>query len=453
MAVFFDFLLITVLIGLNGLFVVSEFSLLRVPKTRLQLIIDEGGFGSKRLGQIMSNLNLHIMSLQVGITMTTLGLGVVAYPLFREGVFNAAEFLSIPTQNVIIQVVIIVIVFLAVSSLQSIFGEFGPKLLTIKEIEKVALWISPATIATSKILGPFAQINRYTTVGLLGLLRIKTEKIVYQEVYSESELKMIIAESQKEGKIDATEKRMIDRVFDFTSTPVREILTPRYKITAAPIESKMLDIIELAKQTGHSRFPIYSTNLDNIQGFVHIKDVISAKDQNSGVESIIRNVVSIHEGMQLEKLLEKMQRQRSHVAIVVDEYGTVEGIVTLEDIIEEVFGEIDDEFDEDPNDFIDIEGYPNIVVNANIGLEVFNKAFGITIETEEAVTLAGYLLEHIDQIPAEGTRITINNEEFRIVTMEGNRIAKIEVLQIQGKKPNKQNFIKRNLHTEVIKRS
>ncbi|MCH8906122.1 MAG: HlyC/CorC family transporter [Candidatus Heimdallarchaeota archaeon] len=424
-----DFSILVLLLLVNALFVVSEFSLLRLSRARLTLLIDEGGFGSKYLKNIMANLNLYINGLQIGITATTLAFGFLGQKFFRPFVETLIDALNISISASTVELSSLILGFFIILFLYSIFGEIAPKTLTTEKIEKISRYISPFTYFYGKFVSPLTHLFRWTSFAILKLFRLNPVKVVYKEVYSEDELKVIIATSKEEGEIDATEYQLIERTLSFTDRPVKEILTPRYKIIGFDINTDLQTILKTAAETGFSRFPVFEKELDQLVGFVHIKDIMNTyfSKPESKLRSLLRNVVTIHEGMLLDVLFRKMQKRRSHVAVVIDEFGSVEGLVTIEDIIEEIFGEIDDEFDDLDSRYIQNITDQTITVSANIILDEFNAAFNIDLVALDSMTLAGFILENVESVPTEGSVLDIDTYSFKILKMEGNRIATVEV--------------------------
>ncbi|MHA2252093.1 MAG: hemolysin family protein [Candidatus Kariarchaeaceae archaeon] len=419
---------IIILIIINGLFVVAEFSLLRVPKTRIEKLIESSEFGSKKLEIISNNLNVYITSLQIGITMTTLALGVLGEPFFTDIFKSLFETLELNLSNNRLRILSFIFGFFTIVSLHTIFGEIGPRTITIQRIERMALISAVPAYWITKLISPFSNLFRRSAIIFLKILRVPTVQEVYKEVYSEDELKLIIAQSKEEGEIDATEQMMINRIFDFTDTTVREIITPRYEIIAFPVDTDVDEIIHQAKTTGFSRFPIYEEKLDQIIGFIHIKDVILTHNEpDFSLRSILREAIIIHEGMRLDTLLKKMQIKRSQVALAIDEYGSVEGLVTIEDLLEEIVGEIDDEFDEESISLIKRAKDKSYAVDGRITLDHFNAALNVSLEAEDSVTLAGFILEHLDALPTENSTFFVGDCEFTVIKMDGNRIEEVQV--------------------------
>lgn len=428
MVSFFDLFLILIFTILNGFFVTAEFSLLRIPKTMIATFKGNGGRREAKLDSIFQDFNLYISSVQIGISLTSLLLGWLGVGVFIE--LTRDVFSSLGVYQIVIQVIGFLVGLFIVLTIHSILGEIAPKMLSIQNIESIALNIAYPVYYFTKLMKPISIFHRRTAYYLLKTFRLNPQRVAYTEVFSEDELKFIIAQSKDEGEIDETEHEMIERVLDFTDTTVKSILTPRYRIISFPIIVTAEEIIHKAKETGYSRFPIYNTKLDEIRGFIHIKDIITAdiNKEDFSISEIMREVVIVHEGMMLDVLLRKMQKRRSQLAIIVDEYGSVEGLATIEDVIEEIVGEIDDEFDEETTNLIKLIAEDTYLINADISLDEFNESFEVDLNIDEAVTLAGFILEHLDELPTEGSELAYNECEFKVMEMDGNRISKIQLM-------------------------
>ena len=422
---------------------ISEFSLLRLSSTKLLSLIEREGSRADKLSKVFKKFNLHISSLQVGISITTMLIGYLGIRIFSSYMNSIFEALSFPTGNGFIKFLEFIFTLLFLVAIYAIFAEITPKMITVPRIEEIAFTLAPFIFYYNRFMKVFTIPFRRTSQFILTLVRQKPTSLVYKEVFSEDELKMIIADSKAEGQIDETEHMMIERVLDFTDTTAKEILTPRYKIIAFPITAKAEEILGAVKETGFSRFPIYEDDLDNIKGFVHIKDLL-VSDVNSpdfSMSQIMRNVVTVHEGMLLDVLLKKMQQRRAQMAILVDEYGSVEGLVTIEDVIEEIVGEIDDEFD-DHSAYLETVGDNAFRISGDLPLDQFNSSFSVDFEGEDAVTIAGFLLAHMDTLPEVGSKIKIEPCEFEVTEMDGNRIAHVlakfskkVIISPEGEKP------------------
>lgn len=440
---FITVLILTILlVALNAYFVTTEFALLRIRKTRLQKLFDSNAWGSDSLKTIMKNLNLYVVTSQIGISLTTLLMGFITLTYTQSEISDyVMEVISSPIISILISVIFAILV---VSFIHSVFGEIVPKIVVAENIEQMALRLAPALYWITIAMTPLSWLYRESSKIILKILRISSETEVYSRVYSEDELKLIVAKSQQEGEIDESEEFLINKVLDFTDTRVNEIFTPRYEIVAFDINTPVEQIIEKAKETGYSRFPVFEGKLDQIDGFVHVKDILVAdfEDPSFSLREVLRPVFIIHEAMRLDLLLKKMQQDRSQVAIVVDEYGSVEGLVTIEDILEAIVGPIDDEFDIGSVELVKKTGRNRFTVDGRVTLDVFNQAFQCQLEAKDSVTIAGFILEHLENVPEEGSRLTHSGKyadfEFIVIKMDGNRVDRAQV--IMNRKATKSDY-------------
>ena len=376
----------------------------------------------------MKSLNYHITSSQIGISMTTLGVGFITVGYFYT------QLIASLGDAFFIRLLAVVLTFTLVGLFHSVFGEIIPKILAYQNVENIALKIAPVLYYINFALYPFTKGYRLIAGFLLKVMGISQLNKVYSRVYTEDELKLIIAQSQEEGEIDESEEILINRVLDFTDTRVNAIFTPRYEIVAFEKNTPVHEIIEKAKETGYSRFPIFDEKLDQIMGFVHVKDLLIAEHDNPefSIDTVMRRVFIIHEAMRLDLLLKKMQKDRSQVAIVVDEYGSVEGLVTIEDILEAIVGPIDDEFDIRSVELVKKAGRNDFIVDGRVTLDVFNQAFQCELIADDSVTIAGFILEHLESVPEEGSRVVHSGKyadfEFIVEKMDGNRVDRAKVV-------------------------
>ena len=295
-------LFVILLITLNAFFVIAEFSLLRIRENRIENLYETKPWGSDFfLKKISSDLNKYIITSQIGITLSTLSIGFLA--------LNTSNYeLSLMNGNdVFTDILSFFIALIAVSFLHSVFGELVPKIISINYIEETALRIAPLLYYVSFIILPFTILYQQSANLFVRLFGVKASSRLYSRVYNEDELKLLISESQEFGEIEESEEVLLNRVFDFTETKVNEIFTPRFEIVAFEKKVPVDEIIEKARETGFSRFPIYENKLDEIIGFVHVKDILIGdyKSPDFNIMNILRNVLVIHEAMRLDLLLEK----------------------------------------------------------------------------------------------------------------------------------------------------
>ncbi len=424
---------------MNGFFVASEFALVRVRASRIRELISLGSKRAKRIQQISSDLNRTTSSAQLGITLASIALGIIGEEFFSHVISNFLNSIGISISDKIVSVLAFLVGYMIITYMHVTLGELLPKMLSIQYTEKVALICAEPLywfmFITSPLLNFF--INSANMVAKIFGVPILTETHI--QGYTEGELKIIIQDSIKRGVIEEYESQLIFNILQFTDKSVKDLLTPRIDIKALPATCNVNDIFNLSIKFGFSRLPIYETNLDKIIGFVHIKDTIHHIQSSSAfdITKILRKLIFVHEGKPVDDLLKEMQQQKTQVAIIVDEYGSVEGLVTLEDLIEAIIGPIEDEFDPyDHHDKIDINE-DVISVGGLVSIEEFNQTLGEqfdnTIESEDSVTLAGYVLELFEsEIPKVGEETHDNKFKYKISETTGNRIDLIEVRKYEN---------------------
>jgi CBS domain containing-hemolysin-like protein len=435
-------LLILFLVLMNGFFVAAEFSLVRARASRIRELIALGSKRARRVQQVTKDLNRTLSSCQLGITLASIGLGFVGEHFFSDVLKELMHWIGINLADTIISIIAFTIGYMIITFLHVTLGELVPKTLSIEFTEKTALWTAEPLywfmVLTTPMLNFFvssANVFQY-------ILRIPVRTETPSQVYTEEELKIIIRDSIKQGEIELYESKLIFNILEFTDKTVKDLLTPRIDIVALPVTSSPVDIFNLSIETGFSRIPIYQDNLDDVLGFIHIKDVFAhiklegKSEEKFDISSIVRPAIIIHEAKPIDDLLKEMQEQQTQVSIVVDEYGSVEGLVTLEDIMESIIGPIADEFDprELIHESIEVKG-DILIVGGLVSIEQFNQIalekIETTIEALDSITIAGYVLELFgSEIPKVGDEVRDNVFSYKICSLDRNRIVSIEVQKI-----------------------
>ena len=439
-----DLLYIFILVFLNGFFVASEFAFVKIRMTQIESMLATNSRGAKRAAEIVQDLDRSMSSTQLGITLSSIGLGFVGEGFF-EAVFvrfftNVENTLGL---NIFVNETFITALsflsgYLVITYLHVVLGELAPKSLSIQFATRVALICAEPLYWFMRITSPLLSFFVWSSNSILRIFGVQPAPEEHHESYSEDELKVIIKDSISKGEMEPYESKLIFNILDFTDENVKAILTPRIDIEALSNQTNVEEILELSISTGFSRIPIYEDKLDNIIGFIHIKDVVpfvkdvNSKKQNFDINGILRPVITIPEVKPLDDLLNEMQQLNTQVAVIVDEYGTIEGLVTIEDILEYIVGPIEDEFDTE-NISSNITVLDNkVIAGGLVSIETFNNEaepkLGHEIISEGSATLAGYVLELFDSlIPNEGDKISDNNYEYTISKQNGNRIEEIVI--------------------------
>lgn len=424
-------LIIIVLIACTAFFVSSEFSMIKVRSTRIDQLLAEGNHKAEAAKQVISNLDGFLSATQVGITIASLILGWLGEPTIRRILDPIFAMIHIPIA--IEQVLSFIIAFLIITFFNVVAGELAPKSFAIQKAEQIILLVAPTLIWFYRLVYPFIWIlnksARFIT-GLFGLKPASEQEIVL----SEEELRMILSESYKSGEINQSEYRYVNKIFEFDNRIAKEIMVPRTEIVTLSKEATMEEILEIIKEEGYTRYPVIDGDKDNILGIVNLKEVLTdyiKQKHHEGPPLIphIKPTIFVIETIPIQELLVKLQKSRSHLAILSDEYGGTAGIVTIEDIVEEIVGEIRDEFDVDELPLIQKKGDGHYILDGKVLIEEVNDLLGLTIEEEDVDTIGGWFLTQKFDIQP-GDTIEKDGCIFKIIKNEGHHILYIEVNKV-----------------------
>ena len=433
-----NFLLIFVLVALNGFFVATEFAVITSRKTRIRMQANQGNPAAKLVLNWLDNPKARdklIAAAQLGITIVSLALGAVGentFEILLEPVFHSLE---IPVQWSRIEPFLtglpLVISLIIVTSLHVVLGEQVPKVAALEAPEQFALVVATPMKWFSTIFTWFVDILDWATQGILRMVGVKSSGGSHSVIYTVDELKEILAESEQLGTIESPQLEMLDAVFDFSRLLVRQVMIPRTEITAIPTGTSLDESINIAVNSRFTKFPIYEGDLDRISGVVNIKDLLRAKhndpDGDHTTEKLARDPIFVPESSSVRVLLSLFQKHRRHIAIVLDEYGGTAGLITLEDLLEEIVGEIDDPFDEEGLEIQRIN-QNTVLVDGLALIEEVNESLGTTFQDENYDTIAGFFLGHLDHIPVIGEEINLaDGVHLRVAEMDGLRISMIQI--------------------------
>ena len=430
----FNILLVFLLVIANGFFVAAEFALVAVRKSRIETLVAEGNNSAKRLLNILNNLNEYISATQLGITMASLGLGWVGEPavvrLIEGPLIELAKVSGIDAfaSGAVISTLAFTVAFSIITYILIVFGELVPKTVAYDSAEKIAMLVAlPIDVFYRIFFYPIRllYVSGRVALRLLGLKSAEER----ESGYTEEEIRQLISASHKSGHLREEEERLIDRVFEFSETTVREAMVPRTEVVAIPFSSSLEDIARAFRQSGYSRLPVFGESLDDIKGFVHSKDVmqyLAVKPRMFKLERVLKKPFYVVDTAYLEDVLRQMQRQKFHFGFVVDEHGGVEGIITLEDLLEEIVGDISDEHDEEVNEQIREQGDGSVLLDGALAVRDLNKRYATNIPVSESyTTLGGFLMAESGEIPKEGTSVVYNGHTFTIERVERRRIISV----------------------------
>lgn len=420
-----------VLITMTAFFVATEFAIVKVRTTRIDQMVAEGNRKAIKAQKVINSLDEYLSACQLGITITALGLGWLGEPTFEILLHPLFDLLNLDSG--ISSILSFIIAFSLVTFLHVVVGELAPKTLAIQKAESVTLTLSGPLILFHNIMYPFIKLLNGSARALSGLFGLKM--VGESEVaHSEEELRMILSDSLKGGEINNSEYEYVNSIFEFSERIAKEIMVPRTEIIGIEKDLKIREVFEVMGVEQYTRYPVIDGDKDHIIGLVNMKHLLTAyiKDQSNGDKPIVdymQPIIRVIETIQISDLLLKIQRERIHMAILMDEYGGTSGLVTIEDIIEEIVGEIQDEFDEDEIPEIQEIAENHYILDAKMLLENVNDILNIEIEDDDIDTIGGWFMTmRFDAV--EGDSIEEQGYEFTIKDLDGHHILYIEVKKL-----------------------
>jgi len=416
------------LVGLNGFFVAAEFSLVKVRKTRLAELSEAGSGRAKVALDVATQLDAYLSACQLGITLSSLGLGWIGEPAIAtliEPLFARVNgWTPIYTHTIAIT-----IAFSIISLLHIVLGELVPKSIAIQRAESTALGTAGFLKAFYWICYPFIR----SLNGLANLvLRIWGIEPANEAdlSHSEEELRMLVEASQKHGYLDKMEGKLLDNVFEFSDRIASEVMIPRQDMVCIFIQDTFDEVLEVIKEYGHTRYLLCDDDRDHVLGLVHMRDIIRLQEQTGSkdITQIKRDILAVPEGMPISHLVQRMRSQRTHMAVIVDEFGGSAGLVTLEDMLEELVGEIYDEFElEQPE--IQKVAENEYILNGRVLLEEVSEMLDIQLEEETVSTIGGYVFARLGRKPVKGDLVYFGGYNFEVMEVIGYRITKVKVMK------------------------
>ncbi|MDR9794455.1 hemolysin family protein [Aeribacillus pallidus] len=433
----FNLFMVAVLIGFTAFFVASEFAIVKVRSSRIDQLILEGNKNAVVAKKIISNLDEYLSACQLGITITALGLGWLGEPTVEHLLHPVFEKMNFSPY--VSNILSFGIAFAAITFLHVVIGELAPKTVAIQKAEAITLLTARPLILFYKIMYPFIWALNGSARGIIRLFGLKPAS-EHELAHSEEELRLILSESYKSGEINQTEYKYVNNIFTFDDRIAKEIMVPRTEIVALDKNKTIKENLEIIKKEKFTRYPVIDGDKDHVIGLINIKEVfteISSYDNlntEKSIDDFVRPIIQVIESIPIHDLLLKMQKERIHMAILYDEYGGTSGLVTVEDILEEIVGEIQDEFDEDKKPIIQQINHDRALVDGRILISEINDWLGLKIEETDVDTLGGWMLTERYDIK-QGESIEFGPYTFHVVEMAGNHIKTIEITKIDKGSP------------------
>jgi CBS domain containing-hemolysin-like protein len=426
-----DLLITFLLVFLNGFFVAAEFAIVKVRTSQLELKVQNGNRFAILARHIISRLDKYLAATQLGITLASLGLGWIGEPVVSKIILNLMAMTGFEIEPELAHHIALPVAFIIITVLHIIFGELAPKSIAILRSQRTVLIIAMPLQFFFFIFRPFIYVLNGTANLLLRALGIST--VQGQEVHSSDELKYLVQQGKESGEIEQADYDIIKNAFEFSERTAKQIMIPRTQVVAIDVNDFQEHLLDGLIEENYSRIPCYADSLDNIIGVVYLKDILILLRKNEPViiSTIMRSVLMIPETKRIAQLLKEFQLKHQQIAVVIDEYGGTQGIVTMEDILEELVGEIQDEYDNEIP-FVEKKGEKSYTVLASVSLDDINDLLPHSLtQNEDYETLAGYLILNLGRIPNLGEKFSFDNYEFTILKKDKNSITLAQLLDLE----------------------
>ncbi len=412
---------LVILIIATAYFVAAEFAFVKVRSSRIEQLVQEGNKEAVNVQKILNNLDGYLSACQLGITVTALGIGWLGEPTFARLLEPLLEKMNVSSS--ISHIVGFILAFSIITFLHVVLGELAPKSVAIQKAEKITLKVSSSLIFFYRVMYPFIWTLNGAANLIIKAIGLKTAS-EHSEEHSEEEIKLIVSSS---NDINSDEKNMVEKIFDFDETITREIMVHRRDMNCIYLSHSFEETLEFVQNSTFSRFPVVGEDKDDIRGYINIRDLYSAIKNGQVMEDIIRPISKVYESIPIKKVLTRLQKDKAQIAVVLDEYGGVSGLVTMEDIVEEIVGDIQDEFD---NEVPPIrKGKNRWIIEGDVHIEDVENAVNFVFkEKGDLLTIGGYIMSKLDpEHMIVGFKFEIEGKQIEILSVEENRILLLSI--------------------------
>jgi CBS domain containing-hemolysin-like protein len=417
------------LVALNGLFVAAEFGFVKIRATQVDRLVQEGRATAGLVKDATRRLDVYLSVCQLGITISSLGLGWIGEPAFAHLLEPLLEPLGVPEGSV--HIIAFALAFGTITFLHVVFGELAPKSVAIANAEGTSLFVAPFMKFFYYLFLPGIYVFNGTANAVVRLFGVPDASEA-EEKHSEEELRIIIEQSARRGVLDADEKNMLEAVFELEERRAREIMVPRPDVVSLPAGMTLGELFSVMARGNHTRYPVHEDDSpDSIVGAVHIRDVMRTVE-DEGLETsltardLAREVLIVPENRPIDQILEDFQKQETQIAIVIDEWGSFEGLITIEDILEEIVGELREEFDEEEPTIRKLSD-GSYSVDGSIPIQTVNEVLGSRFESEDFATIGGLIFGQLGHAPEVGDEVRLDGYVFCVAEVDGSRIARVTV--------------------------
>lgn len=425
-------ILALVFVALNGFFVLSEFAIVKVRRSKLEELTKKGNVSAKLALKITKSLDTYLSATQLGITLSSLALGWIGEPAIAKLLSKMFNPLFVGN-DILLHTISIIIAFTLITFLHIVFGELIPKSIAITKAEQATLFVARPLYFFRSLFSPL--ISLFEIISQLFLRKIGITNIEHHEnAHSDEEIKIIIGESLKGGYLDSIESEILKNAVDFSDTSAKEVMTPRKDVVCLFEENTFEENMAIVRKTNHTRYPFCRDNKDNVIGGIYIRDLLQiclSNETTKDLSTIVKELVIVPENNSISSVLTKMNNKQIHTALVVDEYGGTAGLLTMEDILEEIMGNISN--DGDSNENLDITRINENVYHIDGMLDIDSVSEKLRLEVDddaEEVTIGGYVFNLLGKEPIVGDSVVDNNFAFEILEVDGMRIKKIKATRL-----------------------
>ena len=420
------------LVAINGFFVAAEFSLVAARRSKLDEMIAKGDRGARVVQTAVKDIDRYIAGTQLGITIASLALGWVGEPVLARLFDQAFRFIGLNPSATATHVAAVPIAFFLLTFFHIVLGELAPKSIALASPERTAKAIARPLMVFSRFMSPLIWLFNGAANGLLRIVGIEPPSD--QEGHSPEEIRFLVMQAHAHGTLDESDRAMLAGVLDFHEKKARDVMRPRTEIVALDVESNEEEVWEVLRRERYSRYPVYRESLDDVIGVFLAKDLwLHSGDAPFNLADFVREPMYVPDSRPAERVLDDLRRTRAHMAVVLDEYGGTAGIVTMEDLVEEVVGDISDEYDFASRESIVTDGVLELA--GSLSLIDVRSDYRIQIPEGDWTTLGGYAFAKLGRLPRMGDRIQIPGGEMEVVAMDGRRIAALRIHRAGVRQP------------------
>ena len=418
-------LAVLVLVAMNAFFVAAEFALVGSRRSRIDQLVEEGESGARAVQEALKNLDRYISGTQLGITLASLALGWIGEPALATLVDRALTLVGIEAHDGVAHSTAgIATAFLVITFLHIVLGELAPKSIALVAPEKTSMYLARPLMLFSRVMSPFITVLNNVANALLKLVGVNPAGAGHSSVHSADELRLLVMQARAQGTLNENDSMMLAGVFDFHEKKARDVMRPRTEVAAIPIDATEDEVWAILRAERYSRYPVINDSIDDIIGVFLAKDLWLHQGPFT-LKQFLRTPLFIPDSRPAERVLDDLRKTRAHMAVVLDEYGGTAGIITMEDLVEEVVGDIADEYDAAAREALETDGILELA--GSLSLIDVRSDYRVQVPEGDWTTLGGYVFNALGRLPRVGDRVPIPGCELEVVAMDGRRVAAIRV--------------------------